>query len=113
MRPLWGARRRDSLAMRESGTSAVLPAATAPNGPGQLMSTCSTAMTNAMALDENHSDGEPLQTLPIVPDGTCVAEPSRGSTATTAAMDQLIPPPRMESACLSITRDTPVASAAT
>ena len=50
MRPLCGARRRDSLAMREIGTRTVLPAATAPNGPGQLMSTCSTAMTSAMAL---------------------------------------------------------------
>jgi hypothetical protein len=34
MRPLWGASRRASPIMRETGMKTVLAAATAPSGPG-------------------------------------------------------------------------------
>ena len=62
---------------------------------------------------QDRPDGEPLQTLAVVPDRRWHSGAAPGKSAHTAAIDQLMPPARTEKDCVVITKASPVASAAT
>ena len=61
---------------------------------------------------QDRTDREPLQSIAVLPRRTGIAEPRRDQ-GDEAATDQLTPPSSSEKGCLSMTKDRPVARAAT